>query len=234
MSSKEGKWDCTACTYRNFIVSRKCIMCGTVRPSHVSADLENSEQDIYKVAELDATRNQDSSFCLGSDSLQVWLCKKCTFKNGIDKNKCVECLLPRDLEVEPVDSLKEEVKVQNSTSKPTLSLICPPNVTSKSVASDKILPKSPSMKGLIIAKLLKWPCKLCTFENHAKSLKCTMCLNPREYLASEEIKSPVIGSPGSSLMLHTTTENRCSHKKSGKHRCKYKKSGKHTFRAKLA
>lgn len=196
--SDEAKWDCLRCTYKNFPASRKCVLCQGPRPSHVISDLENSEQDIYKVAELEARNKENtgsqknkSSDLLGSK----WTCPHCTYSNlNTGSKKCSQCRLPKDLQVtSPVDSVPERTK--------PLDL---PTVTareSSTASSSRMLSPKAGTKfdiGKTLAAVFKWSCRACTYENFPKVQSCTMCRTKRDSF-HEENESPM--SPTNQLVL---------------------------------
>lgn len=178
--SDEVKWDCPLCTYKNFPVSRKCVLCQGPRPSHVISDLENSEQDIYKVAELEARYKENSGSQKNKeiDALGLkWTCPHCTYlNNNSNSKKCFECRFPRDLKVTPPGDLvpdrSKPLELPESSKASSAQMVSPKTVTKFDI-------------GKTIAAVLKWSCRACTYENFPKVQFCTMCRTKRDAFHEE-------------------------------------------------
>lgn len=184
MSAKDTKWDCTSCTYKNYLASRKCVMCNQVRPTHVISDIENSEQDIYKVAELEARNNETSKVSNMESSgfkprAKTGNCDQCNATTFVDSKQCISCrkrkpgrtrelsqTSPTSFENLPSDA-KDKAHIQTTAS----GSRSPDAVTCSLKSSDSIC-------GLLA--IAKWSCQLCTFDNQPKNKKCTMCNAPRD------------------------------------------------------
>ncbi|WAR22061.1 ZRAN1-like protein, partial [Mya arenaria] len=182
--SEEVKWDCLTCTYRNFLASRKCVMCGAVRPSIVSQDLDNAEQDIYKVAELDATRNNQSAASSAlikssSSADHQWSCKHCTFINKAWVKKCAECKMHKAFPTVPHSD--EIVDKQGGLF----------DKSSKSAVVKKPL-KLSSAVACGLPNIFKWACQMCTFENQPKASHCNMCKTPKDKHHSKQSGCQII------------------------------------------
>ncbi|KAK3595311.1 hypothetical protein CHS0354_004463 [Potamilus streckersoni] len=172
------KWSCEYCTYANFPAAKECVMCFGCRPLQVITDLENSEQDIYKMAELSLTapKKLKTEVC----DEDKWSCKKCTYLNSRQSKRCVQCgghkNSPRTSS-QP-DFLKKTLSIQISQAESDISGKASPNRCS---------PKSPESSSQLASKqstgcvrnIVKWVCKACTYENWPKSQKCVICSTPR-------------------------------------------------------
>lgn len=183
--SEEAKWDCIRCTYKNFPASRKCVLCQGPRPMQVISDRENSEQDIYKVAELEA-RQKENTGSQSNKSLETnsseWSCKHCTFLNCAGSKKCLQCRMPIDQKVmSPADPLPERAK--------PLSITFPAVTPGETSSSGSIRLLSPNSGAIEIdrsssinvsACMLKWSCTACTYENFPKAKLCVMCRTKRD------------------------------------------------------
>ncbi|XP_060573109.1 ubiquitin thioesterase zranb1-like [Ruditapes philippinarum] len=175
--SDDLKWDCPRCTYKNFPASRKCCLCQGPRPATIISDLENSEQDIYKVAELEA-RNNDSHIDKTNDS--TWVCAHCTYKNPLSyKEKCAQCLMPKNFKM-PVSPKIDSI----GTDRTKRLDLKPSTVTSgeSSVAgtSKMLMLKDKFSFTKTIAAVIKWSCRACTYENFPKTPACIMCHTSRD------------------------------------------------------
>lgn len=183
--SEEAKWDCIRCTYKNFPASRKCVLCQGSRPMQVISDRENSEQDIYKVAELEAKKKENTgsqSNKLLEVSSSEWSCRHCTFLNCAGSKKCLQCQLPIDQKVmSPADPVPERTK--------SLSMTFPAVTPGKMSSSGSKRVLSPNTGALEIDKgsstnvsvgMLKWSCAACTYENFPKTKLCVMCRTKRD------------------------------------------------------
>ena len=180
------KWDCETCTYKNFQASKRCVMCNSPRPLQVITDLENSEQDIYKVAELDALNTGNAS---NKESENKWSCTSCTGMNWTNAPKCVSCLMPRNQKLmSPSNSVSDIAKSSTVRRQPTSSGALPSS--GRITPISKISPTSPgSLQGkgselnksvaAYVRNTIKWACKACTYENYPQSKKCTICNTPK-------------------------------------------------------
>lgn len=203
MSAKDTKWDCGFCTYQNYLASRKCAMCSQVRPTHIISDIENSEQDIYKVAELEARNNESSkisnmeisSFKPGTKS---WICDHCSTINCVDSKQCFMCrkrIPSKTREVSKTspsvpENFQKDAKDKTQTT-PSGSM-SPDSVSCSFKASDSIC-------GLLA--VAKWSCQLCTYDNQPKNRKCAMCNTPRDKQGVENIITDQEAIRSSSLQL---------------------------------
>ena len=184
------KWGCEYCTYENYQASKKCVLCHAQRPLQVITDLENAEQDIYKVAEL-ADKTSEKIPTSNKDTDNKWSCSMCTYLNWSSATKCAQCTIPR-----------KQVFVSTSTSQPSSSKISkeikdqvePPNQnvssqTTKRSGEKALSPVSPEdVKTLrnanvdkskavaaYVRNTIKWTCKACTYDNYPRNKCCTMC-----------------------------------------------------------
>lgn len=175
------KWDCPRCTYKNFPVSRKCVLCHGPRPSRVISDLENSEQDIYKVAELEAwnkdVKEPGQKKPLDNGSGSKWSCLGCTYLNLPDLLKCSQCNLPQGFipspeKVEPGSSGVLKVTTEQ-----------PKALNINKGKTQSILKEARKVNARELTQLLKWTCQACTYLNQPRNKKCTMCSTPRDIQA---------------------------------------------------
>ncbi|XP_045188883.2 ubiquitin thioesterase zranb1-like [Mercenaria mercenaria] len=183
--SDEAKWDCSRCTYKNFPASRKCVLCQGPRPSNVISDLENSEQDIYKVAELEARNNEQTGSLVVKSPVpgsSEWTCRYCTYRNpNRSTKKCIQCLMTKDFKMTfTPESISEGTKCSDVE-----PLTVSPGESS-SASSSKMLMLKQKTKfafGRTVSAVIKWSCKACTYENFPKALSCTMCTTRRDWPA---------------------------------------------------
>ena len=203
--SEKDKWDCSYCTYKNFLASRKCVMCTQSRPKHVTCDIENSEQDIYKVAELEARNNETSNVSIMESSRpSCWICEYCSASNYVDTKQCTGC------------TRRKPGKVRGASEpSPTTSNTLPIEAAGKShtrshtvSSSDSMSPDPPGMCSMKssdsicgLSAIAKWSCHLCTFDNQPKSNKCAMCNFPRDKLGFENVITDQEAIKSSSLQL---------------------------------
>ena len=74
--SNDGKWACTVCSYANWPLARKCILCLTPKEAIV-------EGYKYKPEVIQPPSPK-------------WTCKKCTFDNWPVSLKCTMCQTAKD------------------------------------------------------------------------------------------------------------------------------------------
>ena len=183
--SDDVKWDCPRCTYKNFPASRKCCLCQGPRPATVISDLENSEQDIYKVAELEA-RNNESHIEKAGDT--VWVCSHCTYRNPLTyKEKCAQCLMRKDFKM--AVSPKIVSKGSDGTKMESKPLSGTSGESSVAGSSKMMMLKEKFSLSKTIAAVIKWSCRACTYENFPKSPACIMCHTRRDLSPDDETLS---------------------------------------------
>lgn len=208
------KWACEYCTYENYQASKKCVLCHAPRPLQVITDLENAEQDIYRVAEL-AEKNAGRISTSNKDTDAKWSCSMCTYLNWSSASNCAQCSVP-----------KKQVLISSSSGGSSLSqerLSQPEGSNTATQISSHLSPDSAKTlrdanndKNKAVAayvrNTIKWACKACTYENYPRSKCCTICGIPRgktytENTASLESHTSPSGS-GQDLLLHIKAINR--------------------------
>ena len=186
----EVKWTCEYCTYENYQASKKCVLCHAQRPLQVITDLENAEQDIYKVAEL-AEKSSEKIPTSNKDTDNKWSCSMCTYLNWSSATKCAQCTIPRKQVFIPAGSSKpggsnisKEIRDQPEPPNQNMS-----SETTKRSGGTALSPVSPEeVKTLRNANIdksravaayvrntIKWTCKACTYDNYPRNKCCTMC-----------------------------------------------------------
>ena len=221
--SSDVKWACEYCTYENYQASKKCVLCHAPRPLQVITDLENAEQDIYKVAEL-AEKNAERLSCSNKDTDARWSCTLCTYLNWSSATKCAQCTVPRKQTlVYAAASGRSQSQERNSQLE--LSNQNPPTSTSTQPSGKQLSPISPDGGKILrnanndknkavaayVRNTIKWSCRACTYENYPRTKNCTMCGVPRgktytENTALLESRSSSFGSRHE-LPLHVETIN---------------------------
>ena len=221
--SSDVKWACEYCTYENYQVSKKCVLCHAPRPLQVITDLENAEQDIYKVAEL-AEKNAERKSGSNKDTDSKWSCCMCTYLNWSSATKCAQCTIPRKqtfiYAASSGSSPSQERNSQLEQSNQNIPTSVPTQSTGKLISpispdGIKTLRNANNDKNKAVAayvrNTIKWACKACTYENYPRSKNCTMCGIPRgksytENTALLESRTSSFGSRHE-LPLHVETIN---------------------------
>ncbi|XP_053669945.1 ubiquitin thioesterase trabid [Anopheles nili] len=179
------RWPCTACTYLNLPHIRRCLQCDTTRkdeliPQHQKCSPPKVISDYDSISEHLNAMNICRSSSPGDDGKDYTgthpLPASGTGSGKHNRNNSPSSgglygsssrLATNTNDGEPgVKGCASEVK--HSPSPVSTS---PVNTVGRAVAS------SPASSG-------KWFCAICTYENWPKSLKCSMCLHPRETAAS--------------------------------------------------
>ncbi|XP_017057472.1 ubiquitin thioesterase trabid [Drosophila ficusphila] len=115
--------------------------------------------------------------CDTKDDAQKWKCEICTYENYPSSLKCTMCQASKPLLNEDIFRLspaqetssvaEEAAAVEVSVMSPTPSSTCyalqPPNQARQSNVADSE----------------KWPCKVCTYLNWPRSLRCVQCCTKR-------------------------------------------------------
>uniref|UniRef100_A0A182P2N9 ubiquitinyl hydrolase 1 n=1 Tax=Anopheles epiroticus TaxID=199890 RepID=A0A182P2N9_9DIPT len=253
-SQQQPKWVCEYCTYENYPLSLKCIMCKGPKPL--------LKEDIFRLSptqQLSTTSRSNTNLASGAvksvsitelDTNQRWPCPACTYLNLPHTRRCLHCDTVRRDDSQPqdqkvisdYDSISEHLNAMNicrsgaspgddgvvSTSGGTGSGKRNRNNSPASGASyhgsSSRLDGEPGGKGCASevkhspspvssspigtmgravasspVNAGKWFCSMCTYENWPKSLKCSMCLHPRDTTASN------VGSRGGSQAAAKTS-----------------------------
>lgn len=223
--SADVKWTCEYCTYENYQASKKCVLCHAPRPLQVITDLENAEQDIYKVAEL-AEKSVEKKSTSNKETDAKWSCSMCTYLNWSSATKCAECSVPRRhvfISTCTSQSTSSNISQENKCQIEQLNQNDPSKTTTNT--SDKTSPVSPDNAKMLwnanneknkavaayIRNTIKWACKACTYENYPRNKSCIMCSTPRgksytENFAPHESRAVPSGSRYE-LPLHIETIN---------------------------
>uniref|UniRef100_A0A182QNK9 ubiquitinyl hydrolase 1 n=1 Tax=Anopheles farauti TaxID=69004 RepID=A0A182QNK9_9DIPT len=94
-SQQQPKWVCEYCTYENYPLSLKCIMCKGSKPL--------LKEDIFRLSptqQLSATNRSNPNLASGAvklttitetDSNQRWPCTACTYLNLPHTRRCLQC-----------------------------------------------------------------------------------------------------------------------------------------------
>uniref|UniRef100_A0A182XX44 ubiquitinyl hydrolase 1 n=1 Tax=Anopheles stephensi TaxID=30069 RepID=A0A182XX44_ANOST len=92
-SQQQPKWVCEYCTYENYPLSLKCIMCTGPKPL--------LKEDIFRLSptqQLSATNRSNPNLASGAatiteqlDSSQRWPCAACTYLNLPHSRRCLQC-----------------------------------------------------------------------------------------------------------------------------------------------
>lgn len=215
--SSDVKWACEYCTYENYQASKKCVLCHAQRPLQVITDLENAEQDIYKVAAL-AEKNSERLSTSNKETDTKWACSMCTYLNWSSATKCAQCSIPRKqgfiLASSGGVSPSQERNSQPGGSKTGVQVVDKP-ISPVSPDNLKITRNVNNDKNKAVAayvrNTIKWACKACTYENYPRSKRCVMCGVSRgktftESSALTESHTSPSGS-GQELLLHIETIN---------------------------
>lgn len=187
-------------------------MCNQTRPHHLISDIENSEQDIYKVAELQARNNETSNKHSSVSRPAGWTCASCNAKNHANAKQCSQC---KRKGAHGSSELPETSS--SSKSLPVRTEACDKihTDTSGSLSPEVTTCKMPeSICGLL--SIAKWSCQLCTYDNQARTKRCAMCNTPRDKQGVESIITDQEAIRSSSLQLEidVNTKNQ-ENKRSG-------------------
>uniref|UniRef100_A0A182W151 ubiquitinyl hydrolase 1 n=1 Tax=Anopheles minimus TaxID=112268 RepID=A0A182W151_9DIPT len=105
-SQQQPKWVCDYCTYENYPLSLKCIMCKGSKPL--------LKEDIFRLSptqQLSATNRSNPNLASGAvksttitelDSNQRWPCTACTYLNLPHTRRCLQCDTVRKEDVIPI------------------------------------------------------------------------------------------------------------------------------------
>lgn len=217
-STKQEKWTCEYCTYKNYEAASKCTLCKGTRPLYLISDIQNEEQDIYKMAATMGHNKESSSsgrISCSSASYETdgkWSCHACTYLNWPRSLKCTQCLTLRKKKSPvasgsptPVNKQKimspVKINTREKISGGTLNF-APTNKESSSSSSPKAAKDANNKsqfndinKSITNYANNKWICKACTYANWPKANKCVICGTAKGRL-SPEITSPQL-SPNS-------------------------------------
>ena len=186
------KWTCRKCTLENHKASKKCCMCKHPRSSAAAPPL-----NIYDVALSEGRQRMPGASCgggggSGANGGSSWLCDHCTYSNTTG-TKCTMCGAKYDQR-----NGRNRARIRNNS------------------------PASPGGRngggggggavGGATSPISKWKCARCTYDNFARSLKCTICMEPRlcgsglvSPSSSSAASPPVPASPDASGSCNTLT-----------------------------
>jgi len=200
-SADRSKWSCEYCTYDNYPSSKKCTLCRAPRqPQYIDRDDDPpTSHDIYKMAPLICPTSagggsgRSSPGTLPSVPPDTWACRMCTFINHARAANCAQCLTSRrqpsmssvisattplsiDVNESSTDLSREDTQgsrtQRNSPNSPEAAKATN-NVRNRAVlAADKVISTS---GGGAPNAVDKWACKVCTYDNWPRSLKCVIC-----------------------------------------------------------
>ncbi|XP_052900683.1 ubiquitin thioesterase trabid [Anopheles moucheti] len=173
------RWPCTACTYLNLPHTRRCLQCDTVRKEDVipmQQQLQQQKPSPPKViSEYDSISDQLNAMNICRSASPGDDGTVCTSDTGSGK---------RNRNNSPASGASYGTSSRLATSAPDSEPV------GKGCASDSKHSPSPvssspvSTMGRAVASSPvntgKWFCSVCTYENWPKSLKCSMCLHPRD------------------------------------------------------
>lgn len=179
------KWDCPTCTYLNWSSSSKCTLCGTLRPTglqQAKSTIAKIQQHTQNSLSIKPTTTKPGCGASPGEGSR-WTCHECTFSNWSNVAICTVCLTPRNKLTTPTTYQPNEVTRKGSKSESIFDYVSDASgetldIKSKSIKHNKR--HSPQHeKKTISAPSKKWRCHLCTYENWPRSVKCSMCYQPR-------------------------------------------------------
>ncbi|KAK3743204.1 hypothetical protein RRG08_064057 [Elysia crispata] len=193
------KWFCEFCTYENYPAAKKCTMCFKYKTPQLISDTINEEQDIYKMAPLVSPPSTEanksiSSSSISPDSGSKWACEVCTYLNWAKSSKCVQCLSPKRKPSPPTSRSHDRIQ--------SLSIKTSDICQGGSASATRLSPKSGSNNSMSkgsnngnrsdasVSQNNKWTCKMCTYENWPRSLKCVICGTVKDRLSTETSSLP--------------------------------------------
>ena len=193
------KWFCEFCTYENYPAAKKCTMCFKYKTPQLISDTINEEQDIYKMAPLVSPPSTEanksiSSSSISPDSGSKWACEVCTYLNWAKSSKCVQCLSPKRKPSPPTSRSYDRIQ--------SLSIKTSDICQGGSASATRLSPKSGSNNSMSkgsnngnrsdasVSQNNKWTCKMCTYENWPRSLKCVICGTVKDRLSTETSSLP--------------------------------------------
>ncbi len=191
------KWSCEYCTYENWTAAKKCTMCRAARrPQYITEDVPPpAEQDIYKMATIvspsrdashSATLSPTGTSSRAENPNSKWPCQVCTYLNWPKSHQCIQCLSARPKVVPVISSsslgdhtkpLSINVNIEGAgigygtRNSPRTS----PSTSPNSPEAAKAINNDRNRAVANVARISKWMCKACTYENWPKSSKCTLC-----------------------------------------------------------
>lgn len=173
------KWPCSACTYLNLFQSQRCLQCnskcdeGNSRQNKMSHSQKHPPKVISGYENLSDQLNA-LNICRSSgedDNSELFSPSGGRRNNSPITKGCAS--LEKSLEnAKECESSNGGAKHQSPVS------VSPVNTCTRSSASSG-----------------KWFCSACTYENWPKSLKCSMCLHPRETNSSRNNQASAKHSP---------------------------------------
>lgn len=91
-SDNDLKWNCSTCSYFNWMKAEKCVMCGTIKPKEfrrveVLRNIEN-HGDVRNSIECKCEKRPRAGPVTKNSK---WICPKCTYENWPKSVKCVIC-----------------------------------------------------------------------------------------------------------------------------------------------
>ncbi|XP_077992452.1 ubiquitin thioesterase Zranb1-like [Glandiceps talaboti] len=160
--SDSKKWQCEYCTFMNWPAAMKCTLCRAPKPLHIIPP-ESRRADSGPSSPLicaEASENENNK-----PTMAKWSCKTCTFLNWPKATRCMQCYTPKG----------GTIIVNESGS---------PRTTTSSKRQPPISPDCDKNK----ARVLKWTCAACTYDNWPKAKKCVLChaLRDRDRTRTDE------------------------------------------------
>ena len=192
------KWACEYCTYENWLASKRCTLCRAPKPlQYICEDVPAGRPDIYQMGSLaspsESALTSNSGVSTSSDQSQKWACQVCTYLNWPKSARCTQCLMPRSPAVKAVarktssgrdrmQPLSVNVSIGGSLlgsgGAQRISPRTSPNSPEAAKASNN--DKNKMATSVSSTKVVaKWGCRVCTYENWPRSMKCVLCGVPR-------------------------------------------------------
>lgn len=160
------KWSCAACTYLNLSQARRCLQCNRKREDDLFIKPLSHKSQSQKTSPPKVITEYDSL----SDQLNALnICRSSGEESSLD-------LFP------PNESGSETKRNNSPSTRGSFENVRESDPgggggakhqSPTSVSPVNTCTRSASNQG-------KWCCSICTYENWPRSLKCSMCLNPRE------------------------------------------------------
>ncbi|KAI0207295.1 Ubiquitin thioesterase zranb1-B [Lamellibrachia satsuma] len=191
------KWACEYCTYENWPASKKCTLCRAPKPlQYICEEVPADKPDIYQMGSLaspsESPSSSNTSVRSSSEQSNKWACQVCTYLNWPKAARCTQCLMPRSPPVKVVarttsaghdrmQPLSINVSIGGSLLGSAGAQHSSPRTSPNSPEAAKALnnDKNKIAASVSSAKVAKWSCRVCTYENWPRSLKCVLCGVPR-------------------------------------------------------
>lgn len=143
--SSNVKWPCTACSYANWPLARKCVLCLTPKDPAV---VESGKTKVEVIQPKD----------------DKWSCKICTYDNWPASTRCTMCQEDRNpAEQSQQSGATGPAAAESLGAGASGGQSGPKNRRKKSKGAE-----APSSRE-------KWQCPVCTYSNFTKTKKCIMC-----------------------------------------------------------